>query len=131
RIVVHFQPALYYRPGARAAVSKIRTSAALVSLARQLPRTEIVVHEADPPVRGRPDHALLRRAFRRARLRVHTESERLALEREYGVPAGRVRIVDHAEGVAVHPPASGAEARRLVAPDLPADEMLFLCAGFL
>src|SRR5207344_475251 len=34
RIIVHFQPGLYYRPGAAAAISKIRTSLGLLSLVR-------------------------------------------------------------------------------------------------
>ena len=38
RIIVHFQPGLYYRPGATAAVSKIRTSLALRALVRRGPR---------------------------------------------------------------------------------------------
>src|SRR5207244_5586596 len=90
RIVVHFQPTLYFRPGARAAVSKVLTARALASLVRRHPRTEVVVHEADPPVRWRPDYVLLRRAFRRAHVEVHTEAERRAMARDYGVPPSRI-----------------------------------------
>src|SRR5438067_7045028 len=80
RIVVHFQPALYYRP--RRPLSKVLTSAAFLLLAlRRGPRLEVIVHEADPPTRWRPDHALLRAAFHRAgRVSFHTRAERDALE---------------------------------------------------
>jgi glycosyltransferase involved in cell wall biosynthesis len=128
RIVVHFQPALYYRPGARAAWSKIRTSAALLSLVRRRPQTEILVHEADAPVRWRPDYVLLRRTFARARLLFHTDAERLALQREYGLRRVRARLVDHVEGVTVHGRPGRAEARRTL--ELP-EGPVFLCAGFL
>jgi glycosyltransferase involved in cell wall biosynthesis len=131
RIVVHFQPSLYFRPGARAAASKVRTAWGLASLVRRHPRTEVVVHEADPPVWWRPDDVLLRRALRRARVEVHTEAERRALGRAYGVSPSRVRVVDHADGVTVRPPPSRDEARRRLVPDLAPDEVLFLCAGFL
>ncbi len=129
RIVVHFQPALYYLPGARASWSKMRTSAALLALVRRQPQTEIVVHEADRPVRWRPDYALLRRAFARATLVFHTVAERDALRREYRLPELRARLVDHTEGVTVHARPSREEARARLGV-LP-DEPLFLCAGFL
>src|SRR5690348_9716929 len=62
RVIVHFQPALYYEP--RRAVSKVRTSLALWTLAGRSD-VEILVHEADPPIRWRPDYVILRSAFRR------------------------------------------------------------------
>jgi len=129
RIVVHFQPALYYRPGARAAVSKVRTSAALLALVRRRPQTEIVVHEADPPVRWRPDYALLRRALARATLVFHTASLRDALRRQYRLPEVRARLVDHTEGVTVYARPSREQARARLG--VPPDEPVFLCAGFL
>jgi glycosyltransferase involved in cell wall biosynthesis len=99
RIVVHFQPALYYRP--RAPLSKIATSRELHRLVRRRPQTEILVHEADPPIRWRPDYVILRRAFRDAPLLLfHTEREREALERDYSVTV-RSRIVPHSDGVRV------------------------------
>lgn len=93
RVLVHFQPALYYRP--RAPVSKVLTSLGLVALVTLRPRTEVLVHEADPPVLWRPDYLLLRAAFRRAgRLWFHTEAERRALEADYGVRV-RAGLVPH------------------------------------
>lgn len=127
RIVVHFQPALYYRP--RAPLSKIATSLSLLWLAARRRQTEILVHEADTPKRWRPDYLLLAAALRAApRLLFHTERERRQLERAYGV---RVRgaLVPHTDGVAVAPPPSRAEARRLVG--IPPDEPLLVCPGFL
>jgi glycosyltransferase involved in cell wall biosynthesis len=125
---VHFQPALYYRPGARAALSKVMTSWELLSLVRRRPQTEIVVHEADPPVRWRPDHALLRQAFARARLVFHTDAERATLQRQYGLRRIRARLVEHGEGVTVHDAVGRAGARRRLGID--ASVPLFLCAGF-
>src|SRR5438105_1336819 len=81
RILVHFQPALYYRP--RAPLSKVATSAGLWWLVQRRAQTEIIVHEADPPVRWRPDYVVLRWAFRRARLLLHTGPERRQLERAH------------------------------------------------
>jgi glycosyltransferase involved in cell wall biosynthesis len=125
RIVVHFQPGLYYRP--KAPVAKIRTSLGLLSLVRSRPQTEILVHEADAPMRWRPDYALLRQAFKRARLLFHTDAERVQLERSYRIRA-RATTVPHTEGVEVH--AMSREAARTLL-ELPLQEPLFLCAGFL
>lgn len=128
RIVVQFQPGLYYRRGARAAVDKVRTSLALLSLVRARPATELVVHEADRPKRWRPDHRILRRALARATLLFHTDAERRQLERNYGIQA-RWRLVDHREGVSVRNPFTKQEARRRLG--IEPSEPLFLCAGFV
>jgi len=129
RIVVHFQPALYYRPGAAAAAQKVATSWALLSLVRRRPQTELLIHEFDPPVRWRPDYALLRRVFARARLLFHTDAERVALQRQYGLRRVRARLVDHVDGVTVHG-APGREAARGRL-GLRPDGTVFVCAGFL
>jgi len=130
RIVVHFQPALYYRP--RAPVSKVLTSAAFVALAlRRARKLEIVVHEADAPQPWRPDYVLLRQAFRRAgRVSFHTDAERHALERDYRL-TGRIRA-----GVVAHLAAQAGgipprqEARRLLG-IVAGQGPTFVCAGFL
>ncbi len=126
RIVVHFQPALYYRP--HAPVSKVLTSLGLLWLVVRRPCTEVLVHEADPPIRSRPDYVLLRQALKRARLLFHTDAERRELEREYRLTA-RARLVDHTEGIRVAAVVSRDEARRRLG--VPPDERLYLCAGFL
>jgi glycosyltransferase involved in cell wall biosynthesis len=127
RILVHFQPALYFRP--RAPISKIRTSLALLRLCRDHGATEILVHEADPPIRWRPDYVLLRRAFRAApRLLFHTEREHRQLERTYRITV-RARLVDHRDGISVRARPSRKEARRLL--DVPAGECVFVSPGFL
>jgi glycosyltransferase involved in cell wall biosynthesis len=131
RIVVQFQPALYLRP--RAPLSKIATSASLLWLAwRRRARLEIVVHEADPPARWRPDHVLLRAAFRRAgRLAFHTAVERAAFERSYRLRLGsRGTLVPHRVNAA--PSVAGVsrqEARRRVGIDWRGPT--FVSAGFL
>ena len=126
RLLVHFQPSLYYRP--RAPVSKVMTSLGLVWLTTRRPDTEILVHEADPPpTLLRPDYLLLRWAFARARLLFHTSAERRALERAYRVRA-RARIVPHTEGVHVSVISRRAARGHL---SLPENELVLLCAGFV
>ena len=127
RILVHFQPALYFRP--KAPVSKVRTALALLRLCRDHPGTEILVHEADPPIRWRPDYVLLRRAFRAApALLFHTEREHRQLEEAYGIRV-RARIVDHREGIPVRAHPSREEARKQL--DVPPDARVFVSPGFL
>jgi glycosyltransferase involved in cell wall biosynthesis len=97
RILVHFQPALYYPP--RRPVAKILTSASLLWLVvRRRRRVAIVVHETDEPIRWRPDHAILCVAFLLAPdLRFHTGTERAEFVRAYRMRGdGRLRVVEHA-----------------------------------
>ncbi|HEX2025700.1 MAG TPA: glycosyltransferase [Actinomycetota bacterium] len=126
RVLVHFQPALYYRP--RAPVSKVATSLRLWRLCRRR-GTEILVHEADRPIRWRPDYALLRRAFAAApTLLFHTARERDRLEEWYRVHT-RSRLVDHREGIRPVARPNRAEARHALG--LPEDETVFVSPGFL
>lgn len=126
RVVVHFQPALYDKR--RDPVAKVLSAARLLSLVRRRD-TEILVHEADPLVRWRPDHVLLGTAFRAASaLAFHTDAERRVFGRRYGT-GGRGRIVDHTEGVRLAVAPSRDEARRRL--DLPGGEPLLVCPGFL
>jgi glycosyltransferase involved in cell wall biosynthesis/multidrug transporter EmrE-like cation transporter len=126
RIVVHFQPSVYFRP--RRPISKILTGLGLGWLAlRWGPRLEIVVHEADPMVAWRPDYLLLRAAFRRAgTLSFHTRAEWVMLERSYRVRV-RGRVVPHLAAPAGA--SSKEEARRRLG--LPERDTVFVCAGFL
>jgi glycosyltransferase involved in cell wall biosynthesis len=127
RVVVHFQPTLYFRP--RAPVSKIATSIGLWRLCRRRPGTEVVVHEAHPPIRWRPDYILLARAFRAApTVLFHTDRERRQLEAWYGIRT-RARLIDHRDGIRVTVPPGRAEARRRLG--LPENETLFVSPGFL
>jgi glycosyltransferase involved in cell wall biosynthesis len=127
RILVHFQPALYYRLGVRAPVSRVCTSLALWWLTVRRPQTEILVHEAGPPVPWRPDTEVLRWAFRRARLLFHTEAERRQLERTYRISTNAT-LVPHVDGVRVGSIARAEARTRLgVAEGTP----LFVCAGFV
>ena len=124
---VNFQPALYFR--LRAPLSKILASAGLLWLVLRRPGTEVLVHEADVPVRGRPDYALLRLAFKRAHLLFHTEAERAALEGAYGIHA-RATLVEHrvAPVTAVPPDAPMARAELGLAG---AARPILVCAGFI
>jgi glycosyltransferase involved in cell wall biosynthesis len=127
RVLVHFQPALYFKP--RAPISKIRTSLALLRLARDHQGTEILVHEADAPIRWRPDYILLRKAFRAAPLLLfHTEREHEQLERAYGITAN-AKLVDHRQGITLRARPSRKEARKLL--ELPMGERIFVSPGFI
>ncbi|MEX2457818.1 MAG: glycosyltransferase family 4 protein [Actinomycetota bacterium] len=125
RVIVHFQPSLYFRP--RAPWSKVATAWAFLALCRRR-QTEVLVHEADPPVRGRPDYRILGWAFRAApRLWFHTRAEVESLQGDYGI---RVRwaLAPHAEGIRVSPSGRDA-ARRSLGIDPAAT--VFVCPGFL
>lgn len=127
RIIVHFQPALYYRP--RAPLSKVATSLSLWWLCVRRRQTEVLIHEADPPRRWRPDYLLLAAAFRSAPLLLfHTAAERDRLEREYGVRV-RSRVVDHRDGIVVRSRPTRREARDRLG--VPLDEAVFVSAGFI
>lgn len=127
RVVVHFQPSLYYRP--RAPAAKVAASLSLLWLCLRRRRTEVLVHEADPPKLWRPDYLLLAAAFRAAPLLLfHTDRERAALERAYRVRV-RARVIPHTDGVRVRGRLDRAAARRRLG--LPAGEPILLCAGFL
>jgi multidrug transporter EmrE-like cation transporter len=126
RIVVHFQPALYYRP--HAPISKVTTSLGLLEVVlRRRRKVELLVHEADPPKLWRPDYLLLRLAFRLAgTVSFHTAAEREALERGYRVKV-RGNLVPHVVATVAHP--SKNEARRRLG--LEQKGPMYLCAGFL
>lgn len=129
RVVVEFQPSLYFRP--RRALSKVATSSSFLAMTwTHRRRVEIVVHEADHPALWRPDHLLLREAFRSAgQVTFHTETEWRSLERHYGLRV-RGRVVPHTVAPAGPTPPTKEDARRALglrhvsAP-------LFVCPGFL
>jgi glycosyltransferase involved in cell wall biosynthesis len=126
RIVVHFEPGLYFRP--RTPVLHVITAASLVWLVARRPSVEILVHEAtQPPSRLRPDYRLLGLAFARARLLFHTDAERRALEHGYGIRANAT-LVPHAASVTVHAALERDEARARL--DLGPERPVFVCAGF-
>jgi glycosyltransferase involved in cell wall biosynthesis/multidrug transporter EmrE-like cation transporter len=126
RVIVHFQPGLYYRRGAPA--GKVLASFGLLWLAmRAGSRLEILVHEADPPNLWRPDYALLRLAFVRAgTVSFHTEAERRDLEHRYRVGV-RAALVPH-RVQARATPAREARARLGLAD---AAGTVFVCPGFI
>jgi glycosyltransferase involved in cell wall biosynthesis len=127
RIIVNFQPALYFRP--RVPLSKVLTSAGLLWLVLRRPGTEVLVHEADVPALWRPDYALLRLAFTRAHLLFHTEAERAQLERAYGIEA-RATLIEHLVAAVAAVPPDGARARaELGLSDAP--RPILVCAGFV
>ncbi|HEX9234835.1 MAG TPA: glycosyltransferase, partial [Actinomycetota bacterium] len=128
RLVVHFQPALYYRP--RRPVSKTLTSLAFLALAwRRGRKLDVVVHEADPPSLWRPDYAILRLAFRLAGLvSFHTEAERAAFERDYRVDL-KARVIPHRVLTTRAIPSRGEARDRLGIGR--SEGPVFVCPGFL
>jgi glycosyltransferase involved in cell wall biosynthesis len=126
RIVVHFQPSLYFLP--RAPLSKLGASYGLEWLAlRRGSILEVVVHEADPPDLRRPDYRGIRWALGHAsRVSFHTRSEWEDFERGYRVKV-RGRVIRHlAEPVETLP--RGAARRQL---DVAEEGIVFVCAGFI
>lgn len=127
RVVVHFQPALYYRP--RAPISKVATSLSLWWLCVRRRQTEVLIHEANQPRRWRPDELLLSAAFRAAPLLLfHTAAERERLERQYGIRV-RAAIVDHRQGIRVRARPTLEEARARL--NLPVQGTVFVTPGFI
>ena len=127
RIVVHFEPGLYFWP--RTPVLHVITAASLLWLVARRPSVEILVHEATPPPsRLRPDYRLLGMAFARAHLLFHTEAERRALEHDYGIRTNAT-LVPHTASVTVHAALGRDEARTRL--DLGPERPVFVCAGFL
>ena len=127
RIVVHFQPALYFRP--RSPMSKILTSLGLLWLVFRRRQTEILVHEADRPLRWRPDYLLLMAAFRAApMLLFHTDEERRALEERYRVRV-RWRLISHTDGVRLEAPVDRRAARRRLG--ISEEEPALVSPGFI
>lgn len=126
RVIVHFQPGLYYRR--RRPVSKVMTSLGLLWLAiRAGRRLDLLVHEAGTPALWRPDYALLRLAFGTAkRVSFHTEAERRSLESEYRVRV-RGRVIPHRVAPVVAVSRQEARARLGIEGAGP----IFVCAGFL
>jgi glycosyltransferase involved in cell wall biosynthesis len=128
RVLVHFEPGLYYRR--RAPLSKVMSSLGLWWLTRRRPGTEVLVHEAAgrPHLLWRPDHVLLRSAFARANLLFHSDREREALERAYRLRVEGT-VVPHTDGVRIVRRVARSEARSMLGVE--PDGCLFLCAGFL
>jgi glycosyltransferase involved in cell wall biosynthesis len=133
RIVVHFQPALYFPP--RRPVGKVFTAASLLWLVlRRRSRVELVMHEADRPASlWRPDYALLRLAFLAARrLDFHTEAEVRAFERDYRLRLGsRTALVPHAASVSTGAIREGRKRAREHLGIADAGRPVLVCVGFV
>lgn len=127
RVVVHFEPGLYFRP--RAPLSKMGTSLLLLWLVVRRRQTEILIHELHPPRWWRPDDVLLVAAlWATPVLLFHTALELETFRTSFRF-RGRARLVPHGDGVAIHGPRSRREARHRLG--IGGNEILVVCPGFL
>ncbi len=148
RVIVHFHPDVFYvHPSTP--TSRISTGFALASAFRSGPPVEIRLHEVDRRWASATEQveassrsgfvadqvfALAARATRAvfaaaAEITVHVpEHERMMVE-QFGVPAERVRLVDHGEDFVPRAALDRASARASLG--LPPHGHVFLCIGFV
>ncbi len=148
RVIVHFHPDVFYA-NPSTPTSRISTGAALASAFRSGPPVEIRLHEVDQrwgsateqveassrsgfvatqvfEQAARASRAVFKAA---AEITVHVpEHQRMMIDR-FGVPADRVRLVDHGEDFTRRVPDDQAAARASLG--LPAEGHVFVCIGFI
>ncbi|MDC7122973.1 glycosyltransferase family 4 protein [Cellulomonas fimi] len=131
KLVVQFHPDFFY-PVPSSPTQRAEVSAALAVAFRLAPRVEVVVHEIDyRHGRGASPAARAARALWRQVdvVQVHSESERQRFVEAFGVPAGRVQIVEH--GAAFVPRSRADRAGARASLGIEADARLFLSIGFI
>jgi glycosyltransferase involved in cell wall biosynthesis len=148
RVVVHFHPDVFYA-NPSTPTSRISTGSALAAAFRSGPPVEIRLHEVDRrwasateqvevssrsgfvatqvfEQAARASRAVFKAA---AEITVHVpEHERMMVDL-FGVPAGKVRLVDHGEDFTRRVAADQAAARTSLG--LPAQGHVFVCIGFI
>lgn len=131
RVVVQFHPDFFY-PVQATSVERLEVSAALATAFRLAARVEVVVHEVDYRLgRGRSLAALAMRAMWRQvdDIVVHSETERRSFVEAFGVPPGRVRVVDHGSAFVARSAVGRPEARASLG--IAPDAFVFLSIGFI
>jgi glycosyltransferase involved in cell wall biosynthesis len=148
RVIVHFHPDVFYVEPSTP-TSRISTGTALAAALRSGPPTEIRLHEVDRrwasaseqveassrsgPV-AEATFALAARATRAVfaaadEITVHVPDHRRMMVEDFGVPAERVRLVDHGEDFAPRAAPDRRSARASLG--LPRHGHVFLCIGFV
>ncbi len=148
RVIVHFHPDVFYVDPSTP-TSRISTGTALASAFRSGPEVEIRLHEVDrrwasttaqveaSSRSGFVADRVFAAAARATRsvfqaateVTVHVpEHERMMID-QFGVPAAKVRMVDHGEDFTRRVPNDQAAARASLG--LPADGHVFVCIGFI
>ena len=130
RLVIQFFPEMIFGR-TRTGAERLAIWTTLAGITRLVP-TELRIHEVQyQPMR---EHASERKAARRvfeqaASITVHTPQERDELAEASGLSSSAITLLDHGSNFAAHATVSKAEARSLL--DLPPDEKVLLCIGFL
>lgn len=148
RVIVHFHPDVFYVDPSTP-TSRISTGLALARAFRSGPPVEIRLHEVDRrwasaaeqvevssrsgkvadvvfATSARATRAVFQAA---AEVTVHDEQLRTMMVEQFGVPAGRVRVVDHGADFAAHTTLDQAAARASLG--LSPTEHVFVSIGFV
>lgn len=148
RVIVHFHPDVFYTDPATP-VSRLVTGRALARAFRSGPPVEIWLHEVDrrwavtaeaieaSQHDGRLAASLLEASSRATRsvfraaatVCVHVDNHRTMMIEDFGVPAQRVRVVDH--GGHFTPKANTDRAAARARLGLDPDGFVFCCIGFI
>ena len=148
RVIVHFHPDVFYA-NPSTPTSRISTGTALAAAFKSGPPVEIRLHEVDRRWGSATEQVeassrsgfvatqVFEQAARASRsvfkaaaeITVHVpEHERMMID-QFGVPAERVRLVDHGEDFTRRVPDDQAAARASLG--LPAEGHVFVCIGFI
>ena len=130
KVIVQYHPDFFFSPEWRAR-QREAVALALARAWRAAPEVEILVHEADYSRAHRGVTWLATRVMwaSAARITVHTDIERAAFSKAFGVPLQRVRTQHHGADFAPHTTLTRAAARQRLG--LPAGEFTFLAIGFI
>ena len=131
QVIIQFHPDFFYQHPATP-TSRISTGAALALALRSGPETVIRLHEVDRRwvAPTEPSARATKAMFRAAtRVEVFIDEHLKMMTEDFGVPAGRVRLVDHGTDFVAHTTVGRGEARASLGLD--PDEHVFLCIGFV
>ncbi|WP_426573349.1 glycosyltransferase family 4 protein [Aquihabitans sp. McL0605] len=148
RVIVHFHPDIFYAVPSTP-TSRISTGTALAAAFKSGPKVEIRLHEVDGRWASAREQVEVssrsgivatqvfeaaaratRSVFKAAdEITVHVPEHQRMMVEKFGVPADRVRLIDHGEDFTARVAADQAAARHSLG--LPADGHVFVCIGFI
>ncbi|MEZ5140389.1 MAG: glycosyltransferase family 4 protein [Acidimicrobiales bacterium] len=148
RVIIHFHPDVFYA-NPSTPTSRISTGTALAAALRSGPPVEIRLHEVDRRWASATEQVevstrsgfVAERVFEAAakasravfqaaaEVTVHVPEHEAMMVEQFGVPADRVRLVDHGEDFVRRVGDDRAAARTSLG--LPIDGHVFVCIGFL